>query len=49
MDKLVKAYCAWPTMANRARLEKYLKAYPMAVCLADAETIALLRSLDFRV
>ncbi len=49
MEKLVKAYRAMPTMANRARLQKYLTAHPMAVCLANAETVAFLKVHEFRV
>ena len=33
MSKLIKAYKKAPTAANRAKLQKYIAAHAMAICL----------------
>ena len=37
MSKLIATYRAAPTTTNRAKLARYLKSHPMALCFATAE------------
>ena len=47
MIKLLTAYIANPTTANRNRLQTYLDKHMMAVCMATPEEIAVLRAHKF--
>lgn len=49
MTKLLNAFRAEPTEANRAKLAKYLQKHMMALCLASSEEIAFLKSHGFKV
>lgn len=49
MSKLINAYRALPTPANRVRLQKYLNRYMMAVCLATPEELAFLKAHKFEI
>ena len=49
MTKLLNAFRAEPTEANRAKLAKYLQKHMMALCLASPEEIAFLKSHGFSV
>ena len=44
MTKLLNAFQAAPTDANKARLAKYLKQHSMAVCMATPEEYAFLKA-----
>ena len=48
MNKLLTAFQAAPTDANRARLAKYLANHMMAVCMATPAEIAFLRANNFK-
>ena len=49
MQKLINAYRALPTPANRARLQAYLNKHLMAVCLAAPEELTFLRAHEFKL
>lgn len=49
MEKLLAAFKASPTDANRARLQKHIIKYPMCLCFATAEMIAFFRANGFKV
>ena len=49
MSKLINAYRALPTPANRVRLQKYLNRHMMAVCLATPEELAFLKTNEFAI
>ena len=48
MSKLIQAYRACPTDANRAKLQKYLDKHMMAPCMANPEETAFLRANEFK-
>ena len=47
MSKLIAAYQLNPTDAKRERLQAYLYAHPMAVCLASPEELQFLKAKAF--
>lgn len=47
MTKLINAYRAAPTEANRTRLQKYLNKHMMAVCMASQQELAFLKTEGF--
>jgi hypothetical protein len=47
MTKLINAYRAAPTAANRAKLAAYLAKHPMAVALASQDDLHFLRVNEF--
>lgn len=47
MQKLLAAFRANPTDANRTRLQNYLNKHMMAVCLATPEDQAYLKAHNF--
>jgi hypothetical protein len=47
MSRLLNAYRNAPTLANRFKLQAYLKRHMMAACLASPDEIAFLRSNSF--
>lgn len=49
MSKLITLYRAVPTEANRNKLQRYLNAHMMAVCMASVEEIAFLKSNQFTI
>jgi len=49
MSKLIAAFRAAPTAANRAKLQKYLNAHMMAVCMASEAELAFLKANQFNV
>lgn len=49
MIRLLNAYRASPTPANRHKLEAYLRRYPMSVCFATIDEIKFLRNEGFSV
>jgi len=49
MHKLLTAFRANPTDANRAKLQNYLNKHMMAVCLATPEEQAFLKSNGFKL
>ncbi|CAB4168221.1 hypothetical protein UFOVP1276_9 [uncultured Caudovirales phage] len=49
MSKLINAYRALPTPANRVRLQKYLNRHMMAICLATPEELAFLKANEFAI
>ena len=49
MNKLLNAFRAEPSEANRAKLAKYLQKHMMALCLASPDEIAFLKSHGFAV
>jgi len=44
MTKLLNAFQASPTEANKARLAKYLQKHSMALCMATPEEYAFLKA-----
>jgi hypothetical protein len=49
MSKLINAYRALPSPANRVRLQKYLHRHMMAVCLATPAELAFLKAHEFAI
>ena len=49
MTKLLNAFRAEPSEANRAKLAKYLQKHMMALCLASPEEISFLKLHGFSV
>ena len=49
MNKLLNAFRAEPSEANRVKLAKYLQKHMMALCLASSEEIAFLKANGFSV
>jgi hypothetical protein len=49
MSKLINSYRAIPTMANRAKLQKYLATHMMAVCMASPDEVAFLKANEFKI
>jgi len=49
MSRLIAAYRAEPTAANRAKLQKYLDKHMMAVCMASEDELAFLKANQFNV
>ncbi len=47
MQKLIEAFKAKPTPANRERLQAYLKKHPMAIVLCSKEQMDFIRRNDF--
>lgn len=47
MTKLINTYRARPTLANRERLQTYLKRHPMAICMATDEECKFLIANSF--
>lgn len=47
MQKLLEAFRANPTEANRTKLQKYLNKHMMAICLATPEDQAFLKANQF--
>jgi hypothetical protein len=47
MTKLIEAFKAKPTPANRERLQTYIHRHPMAICLCPIEQIDFLRAHHF--
>lgn len=47
MSKLLQAFLANPSLANRAKLQTYLNRHMMAACLATPEETAALRTNNF--
>lgn len=47
MQKLIEAFKAKPTPANRERLQAYLKKHPMAIVTCSQEQMDFIRSHDF--
>lgn len=45
MSKLINAHKANPSDANLAKLAAYLRKHMMALCMADADELAYLRSV----
>lgn len=48
MTKLIQEHKAKPWPMQRKRLQRYIDAHPMALCLASAEDIAYLKQEHFR-
>jgi hypothetical protein len=48
MQKLIEAFKAKPTVANRVKLGCYIAKHKMALCLLSIEDIAFLR-LHFKI
>lgn len=48
MTKLLDAYRAAPTEANRAKLQTYLDKHMMAVCMAAVTDLEFLRTNGFK-
>lgn len=49
MTKLINAYRALPTPANRNKLQTYLNKHMMALCMATADEVAFLRANEFSI
>lgn len=49
MHKLLEAFRANPTDANRIKLQKYLDKHMMAICLATPEDQAFLKANQFTI
>lgn len=49
MTKLIEAFIAQPTDANRVRLINYAFAHPMAICMIDPEVIGQLSAMGVRL
>lgn len=49
MQKLLNAFRANPTEANRTKLQKYLNKHMMAICLATPEDQAFLKANQFKI
>jgi hypothetical protein len=47
MTKLLNAFIAAPTEANRVKLTKYLRSHMMAVCMATEAEYAALKQHGF--
>ena len=49
MTKLINTYRAMPSPTNRIKLQKYLQAHMMAVCMASPEELAFLKANEFKI
>lgn len=49
MHKLLEAFRANPTDANRTKLQNYLNKHMMASCLATPEDQAFLKANQFKI
>lgn len=47
MTKLINAYRANPTLANREKLQAYIKRHPMAIVLCTQDEMAFIRDNHF--
>ena len=47
MTKLINAFRAVPTAANRTKLAVYLRRHSMATCFATQEELIFLRTHEF--
>ena len=48
MTKLINAFRANPTPANRTKIERYMRSHPLALCFVTIEDIAFLRDSGFQ-
>ena len=49
MQKLLQAFRANPTDANRTKLQTYLNKHMMAICVATPEDQAFLKANNFTI
>lgn len=49
MEKLLAAFTAAPTPANRQRLQAHLQKHMMAICIASPAQVAFLTAHGFKL